>query len=208
MEKKPFIVIIIVLAITFSMLLAIKYYRPALTEQANLSQIPFEKGKWLGTHLPLDSASVAMLSPDQLFSGIYSDSMGNKVQLFIDYYSPQNTSGAIHSPRNCLPGSGWIIVNTEKKLVNIGQKVIDANRIFLQSGDSRQTMDFWYVCRYGETANDYMFKFYNMLSALTLKPTDKAFIRFVTNNDANSIAAMEEFEKEMIDDIYLYLPFR
>ncbi len=208
MEKKSFIIIIILLAITFSMTMTIKYYRPSVPEQSGLAQIPFEKGGWLGTYLPLDSASIAMLNPDRMFSGIYSDSTGNKVQLFVDYYSPQNTWGGIHSPRNCLPGSGWVILSTEKRPMELNGKRFTANRLTLQSGSSRQVMDFWYVCRHGETANDYIFKYYNMLSALTLKPTDTAFIRFVTADDAKSIAAMEQFETEIVSDIYLYLPFR
>jgi len=68
-------------------------------------------------------------------------------------------------------------------------------------------MDFWYITRYGETANDYKLKFYTMISSLTLRPTDKAFVRFVANGDSLSIAAMEEFEAVIIGDIYGHLPF-
>ena len=69
-------------------------------------------------------------------------------------------------------------------------------------------MDFWYITNYGETANDYVFKFYEMLSALTLQPKDVAFVRFVADGDPQSLEALEQFKELFLPEIYDRLPFK
>ena len=68
-------------------------------------------------------------------------------------------------------------------------------------------MDFWYVTNYGETANDYVFKWYETLSSITFRPKDVAFIRIITNDDPRSLAALARFEQLFIRQIYSHLPF-
>jgi hypothetical protein len=46
-----------------------------------------------------------------------------------------------------------------------------------------------------------------MVSSLMLRPTDKAFVRFVAADSPQSIAAMERFERLFIAEIYSHLPF-
>ena len=66
-------------------------------------------------------------------------------------------------------------------------------------------MDFWYITHYGETANDYMFKIYMLVSALTFKPRDIAFVRFVAQDDPKSLAALDEFQSLVLKEIYGHL---
>ena len=132
---------------------------------------------------------------------------GDRVQLFVDYYSPENTVGSIHSPRNCLPGSGWVIMGSAPKAIEYNGRSMGPARFSPALGQARQVMDFWYITRMGETASDYRLKFYTMVSSLILRPTDKAFVRFVALDDPRSVAAMEAFERQFIHEIYACLPF-
>ena len=68
-------------------------------------------------------------------------------------------------------------------------------------------MDFWYVTRRGETANDYQFKLYTMISSLTLQPTDVAFIRFAAYDTPAGLQALDDFEQTFVPLIYSYLPY-
>lgn len=207
MEKKTFIIFAGALVFMFMATLSIRYYRSPVRQADQLGQVPLAVGNWIGQAEPLAAPVMELLNPDQLFSATYVNPSGARVHLFVDYYSPENTTGAIHSPRNCLPGSGWVIAGTVPRPISAGGRVIEANRFYLTLGESQQVMDFWYITRQGETANDYRLKFNTMISSLTLKPTDKAFVRFVTANDPASIAAMEEFELQLIGEIYRRLPF-
>jgi len=207
MEKKSFVVILLVFVFTFAACTVIRYYRAPVGRKVMIEQLPLTKGAWVGRTVTVTPEVMVILSPDQLFSASYVGPSGNQVQLFIDYFSPENTTGAIHSPRNCLPGAGWIIVGSEPRVIEAAGRRIPAIRMNLSLGQSRQVMDFWYITRFGETANDYRLKFNTMISSLTLRPTDKAFVRFVSKQDPQSIAALEDFERLFIDDIYAHLPF-
>lgn len=207
MEKKTFAIMLAVLLATVGGAFAIRYFQTNAVANVGLGQLPLEKGEWIGQVETLPSSILALLNPDQLFTATYVNRSGQSVNLFVDYFSPKNRAGAIHSPRNCLPGSGWVIIKSEPRPIMAAGKSIPASRFYLRLGESLQIMDFWYVTRLGETANDYRLKFNTMLSSLTLRPTDKAFIRFVSSADPRSVAAMEEFERLFIAEIYNRLPF-
>lgn len=68
-------------------------------------------------------------------------------------------------------------------------------------------MDFWYVTYFGETSNDFVFKFYELLSSLTFRPRDVAFVRFVASADPQHLEALKEFESLCTQEIYKLLPF-
>jgi EpsI family protein len=207
MEKKSFIAILTILIFTFAACTMLKYYRAPVGRKVLIEQLPLAANGWVGQS---DNVSVdirELLSPDNLFSATFVGPSGKKVQLFIDYFSPENTTGAIHSPRNCLPGSGWVIKDSKPRLIEVAGRHIKAHRMELLLGESRAIMDYWYITRYGETASDYVLKLNTMISSLTLRPTDKAFVRFVSSDDPQSIAALEDFERLFINDIYTHLPF-
>jgi EpsI family protein len=185
----------------------IRYYRAPVRRKVIIEQLPLAKSGWSGQAETISAEEKELLSPDNLFMASYTNPSGSKVQLFIDYFSPENTTGAIHSPRNCLPGSGWVIVDSEPRSIEAAGRRIPAIRLHLALGGSREVMDFWYITRYGETASDYRLKFNTMISSLTLRPTDKAFVRFISSQDPKSIAALEDFEQLFIGDIYGHLPF-
>jgi hypothetical protein len=95
----------------------------------------------------------------------------------------------------------------EPREININGRIIKANRFHLRLGETKQVMDFWYITRHGETANDYKFKIYTMLSSLTLQPTDVAFIRFVAYDTPSGKQALDDFEQTFVPVIYGYLPY-
>lgn len=207
MEKKSFIAVLIIFAATFAACMVIKYYRAPVGRKVVIELLPLNIGGWNGKVVEMPAGVRELLAPDQLFSASYISPEGGKVEFFVDYFSPENTTGAIHSPRNCLPGSGWVIIGSEPRTIEAAGKRISANRMYLSYGNSKEVMDFWYITRYGETANDYVLKFNTMISSLTLRPTDKAFVRFVASQDPQGIAALEEFERQFIGEVYSHLPF-
>jgi len=207
MAKKTFIAILLLLVITFSFTYVIKHFNSTSYRISSLSTFPLKLGNWQGTVDIVSQATLDMLNPDQLFSATYINSQGHKVQLFFDYFSSSVSVGGVHSPRNCLPGSGWTILKSEDRIISVGNRSIPASRFYLNLGESKQVMDFWYVTRKGETSNDYTFKLYTMLSSLKLQPTDVAFIRFAAPDNARSLESLDDFEKTFTPVIYQYLAY-
>ncbi len=207
MAKKSFVIILILLMATFLFGLAVKNYKPSVTATVDINDFPLQKGEWTGQVDNLTPGIIQMLNPTVIFSAAYVNADGIKVQLFFDYFSSLNNIGGPHSPRNCLPGSGWLISGSEEREIELNRGSIKAGRFFLQLKESTRVMDFWYVSRRGETANDYRFKFDSMVSSLTFQPNDMAFIRIVCDNDPVSLEALNQFEKQFVDEIYVRLPF-
>ena len=207
MAIRTFIIMLSMIIMTFFFNMMIKYYRPQDPVNMSFDSFPLLKGEWIGERDSLAPTVVALLNPDQIFSATYTNKDEIKVQLFFDYFSSENIKGAVHSPRNCLPGSGWVITSSSKRNIEFDNRIIAANRFYLRLKGSKQVMDYWYITRYGEAASDYVLKAYTMVSAVTFRPTDVAFIRFVANQDPESLEALEEFEEAFINEIYESLPF-
>jgi len=207
MAKKAFIAILFLLVLTFSFSYVIKHFKSIPYGISSLSTFPLKLGDWQGKVDIVPQSTIDMLNPDQLFSATYYNPQGHRVQLFFDYFSSSVSVGGVHSPRNCLPGSGWTILDVKPREININDKLFSGSRFHLRLGENKQVMDFWYVTRKGETANDFTFKLYTMICSLKLQPTDVAFIRFAAFDNAGSLQALDDFEKTFTPVIYRYLAY-
>src|SRR5579863_7286530 len=85
-----------------------------------LHELPLQVGSWKasGPDQSLTPSDEAVLKPDEYILRDYVDGgSARSVSLFVAYFkSLQNTYGP-HSPRICLPGSGWLV--SSNKLVNV-----------------------------------------------------------------------------------------
>jgi EpsI family protein len=207
MDKKSFAKILTILILTFAIALVIKYYRPSSLGDVNLDNFPLIIGQWHGERDVVSQPVLDLLNPVDIFSATYTNSDGAQIHLLFDFFSSDATFGGPHSPRNCLPGSGWVIQEVEHHNVSVNGRTIPAGRFALQFGATKRVMDFWYVTNFGETSNDYVFKLHLLLSSLTFKPRDVAFVRFIANDDPVSLEALEQFQQLTVEEIYRFLPF-
>jgi len=207
MDKKSFGIIISLLVVTFAITSLFRYYRPQSAAVANFDSFPLEVGQWVGRAEKIDRWTLELLNPKAIFSATYVNPNGVRIHLFFDFFSSEASFGGPHSPRNCLPGSGWVIFDDYEHPIQLDERTIPAHRFELRYEQTGQVMDFWYVTNFGETANDYVFRLYETISSLTLRPKDVAFIRIITDDNPRSLEALAEFEKLFVGRIYSYLPF-
>lgn len=207
MGKKSFYLCLGAVVFTFIFTLLIRFYRPQTAGNVDFDNFPMKIGEWRGERDTISPDILGILNPQAIVSATYTNPEGISVHLLCDFFSSEATFGGPHSPRNCLPGSGWTITGTESNSIEVANRIIPAGRFQLQLDQFHQVMDFWYITHMGETANDYVFKLYELLSALTFKPRDIAFVRFVAKDDPESLAALKEFQKLSLKEIYQRLPF-
>lgn len=207
MDKKAFYLIIGLILVVFVFTMLLTYFRPVSAGDVNFDDFPLELGQWRGKKENISQTVIDLLNPMDITSISYVNNDGVSIHLFFDYFSSDASFGGPHSPRNCVPGSGWIIENTFEKDIELDGRIIHSGVFELRFEKSFSVMEFWYVTHFGETANDYKFKLYELLSALTFSPRDVAFIRFVTSNDPRSLKALKEFQTLVVPEIYKQLPF-
>ncbi|MCP4705701.1 MAG: EpsI family protein [candidate division Zixibacteria bacterium] len=189
----------------FLLSVLIRNYRPDQIHEVDLSTFPLIKNGWVGQNHNIDQSVIDMLNPNELFSATYTNGDGVSIQLFFDYFSASNRTGGPHSPRNCLPGSGWAILDQSSVKLDIENRSIDIARFNIAFKSYQSVMDFWYITKYGETSNDYVYKLYLMLSSLTLQPADRAYVRIICDSSPNNLEALKHFEETFVTEIYRYL---
>lgn len=207
MAKKAFLTMLALLCATFAFSATIKYYRPVASHRVDVSQFPLQKGEWTGHTLFIDRGILDMLNPDAIFNALYANNSGDEIDLFFSYFAGDNAQGGVHSPRNCMPGGGWVILETQPRMIKVGNASVPASRMMVRFGKTVRAVDYWYITRYGETSSDYALKLYTMISALSFKPTDVSFVRFIGNADPDGLQQLDSFEQQFAQEVYRLLPF-
>jgi EpsI family protein len=128
----------------------------------------------------LDDAVLRTLRPDDYMHRSYEDASGRQLALFIAYYARQLGGSTIHSPRNCLPGSGWEPVRHQRLVVSTpyGDGTVNRYLVEHESG-ARALVFYWYQGRGRVEANEYMVKRDLVRDALLKRRSDEALVRIV-----------------------------
>lgn len=147
----------------------------------SLAEFPKTLGDWTTiSEQKIDDGSMRILQVDDYFMRYYRNSNGEIIMLYIGYFESQREGKGIHSPRQCLPGAGWLPVDTSVYQMEVpghNPETIPVNKFIMGKGLDRQLYLFWYHGRGRVYASEYWNKIYLMWDGLTKKKTDGALIR-------------------------------
>ena len=103
------------------------------------------------------------------------------VNFYAAYYQTQDSTRAIHSPHDCIPGGGWEITKFEQRFIpaTAATPAFKVNRAIVQLGSHRQIVYYWFDERGRQFTNEYVARWYLFWDALTRHRTDGALVRFV-----------------------------
>ena len=139
------------------------------------------------------------------FYGCATPPMG--AHLFVAYFRTQRTGQAPHSPKNCLPGSGWTATsNREIEVAVAGRDTpLRVNRYLVSKGDAASLVMYWYHTRHHAIASEYWAKIYLVLDSLRYRRSDTALVKVtvpVLNRDEKRA---EEAALQLIEACYSHL---
>ena len=80
------------------------------------------------------------------------------VDLFIAFYAQQRAGESMHSPKHCLPGSGWEIWRHDSAVVSTNGKPYEVNKYSIQNAGTRMLMFYWYQSKGRIIASEYLGK--------------------------------------------------
>ena len=128
----------------------------------------------------LDTETERVLQADQYLLRRF-ESGGLPVDVFVAFYGSQRSGHTIHSPLNCLPGTGWAWAQRDREdITTNGGAMMTVNRnIATRNGDSL-VVYYWYQSRGRVTASDYRNKFLLVRDAALLHRSDGALVRVTT----------------------------
>jgi EpsI family protein len=179
----------------------------------SLAEFPMQLGDWaVISEQKIEGRSMEILQVDDYFVRNYRNCKGEVVGLYIGYFKSQREGKGIHSPRQCLPGAGWVPVNTSVyRMAAPGHNPdkVPVNKYVMGKGLDRQLYLFWYHGRGRIYASEYWNKIYLIWDGLTKKRTEGALIRvnnLVIGNPEDALRTQSDFIKLFFPLLKEYIP--
>lgn len=175
-----------------------------------LSSFPLNIGNWQGAEVTIPQWALDVLGGGEFAERRFSrSSQEPSVDLFMAYFPSQRMGSTMHSPQNCLPGSGWTPVNFSRvDLARPGGGSIRVNRYVLARGMDRLLVYYWFQEHGRVVASEYWSKFYLVADAIRLNRSDGALVRITTGIDdpVRADRRAVEFVETVLPSLDRYIP--
>jgi EpsI family protein len=179
-----------------------------------LEAFPAALGNWrMAVNAPIEKAVLDVLKADDTMNRVYGNPAGVGANLFIAYFKTQRNGAAPHSPKNCLPGSGWEPVErpgTISIAVPGRAEPIVANRYVVARGDQKSVVMYWYQSHDRVIASEFEAKFWLIADAIRYRRSDTALVKVVVPVRAvdteDAVAVAVEFVRAAFPAITAQLP--
>jgi EpsI family protein len=193
----------------FILLHSVSHGEPVVPHQP-LLQLPYTVGTWSGQERPLSQQIVQAVSVSDYTNRVYFADGNVPVQLYVGYYGSQKTGDTIHSPKNCLPGSGWDPIHSGFANISVaGGRQIVVNENVIQKDENKQLVFYWYQGRGRVNASEYAGKFWMVADAISRNRTDGALVRLITpiiDNEASARARLVAFTQGLFPQLDEIIP--
>ncbi len=157
----------------------------------DFASFPLRIGDWNGQRLPdLDAETLSTLGVSDYLNAAYRRG-GDEVSLYVGYYRSQRAGESIHSPRNCLPGGGYEVLEARRGELDIpalGRR-IPINRYRLQRDQEQLMVLYWFETHGRVIANEYTGKAIMVWESLRTGRSDGALVRVVGTGPRGAEAA-------------------
>jgi len=181
----------------------------------SLRNFPLVLGDWRGEERTIGEQELDILKLTEYAMIAYQNATHPApVELYVAYYESQRKGTSAHSPRACLPGSGWVFEEFGQKQIpgiKPDGSLLDVNRVLVSMGEQRLLVYYFFMQRGRIVTNEYLVKWYIFWDSLTKGRTDGALVRFVAPvTDVADVPASEkrliEFLAKAYPSLYYYLP--
>jgi EpsI family protein len=181
------------------------YSRPEpKLERSLLKEFPREVGEWrLINEQHIDDESMAVLLVDDYISRTYYNIKGEAIGLYIGYYNTQREGKQVHSPRQCLPGSGWSTLEKRVYVLELEDEKKSTINLYLMGKNTEKHLYLWWYQGRGRLySNEYLNKLYLMWDAMTKRRTDGALVRI----NMPVISSIDQTLETELDFVYDFFP--
>ena len=161
-------------------LLSLRSAGEAVPLRRPLEAFPTAVGEWqMRSSSLLDTESLQLLKVTDYLVRRYVDGEGRNVWLYIGYWDTQRRGAQIHSPRNCLPGSGWepVEASTLTSPLGDGRPPLTVNRYLVQKERDQQLVFYWYDAQGRAVAGEIEARLEMVRSSIVRNRTDGALVR-------------------------------
>lgn len=134
------------------------------------------------------------LSRTYVKDGIHAD-------LFIAYYAEQRAGESMHSPKHCLPGSGWEIWDYGSTDIRANGQSFKVNRYSIENSGQRRLVLYWYQSKGRIIASEYVGKLLLARDALLQNSTAGSIVRIIVPDQPGALDYARSFASELIPQV-------
>lgn len=173
--------------------------------RTTFATFPSKIADWNGTTKALSLAELSKLDVTDYYLGDYrKEGSVKSVNLYMAYYASQRVGSSIHSPSNCLPGSGWKVEERDIVPVALRVQTIPVTRMVLRKDNEGLLVYYWFHGR-GRILNEqYGAKWYLAVDSIRINRTDGALVRVSTPFAPNE--KLEDADRLMQDFLAAAVP--
>jgi len=180
----------------------------------DFSEFPMHLASWNGQREPMESVYIDALKFSDYIMANYSRGTGDGVNFYVAYYNSQRKGEAVHSPKVCLPGGGWVIEQFDRRAisgVSTSGEPLPVNRVLIAHGEDKQLVYYWFQQRGRAITSEYLVKWYLFWDALTRNRSDGSLVRLIApippNGSAqHADAVLQEFTRNIAPLLARYVP--
>lgn len=182
------------------------------TSRRPLSEMSAILGDWRqkGSAMKFDAPTESILRTTDYTMREYAAQDGRNANLYIGYYASQKTGATYHSPQNCLPGAGWVMIQPE--LVEIktpSGNIFTANKFIIENGAYSEVLIYWYQGRGRAAASEYTDKINTIWDSVVRRRSDGAMVRVMTavgGDEQKATAAAIDLSAKAADKLSDFVP--
>jgi EpsI family protein len=179
-----------------------------------LEFFPARIGDWqMVQNVPIEQEILDQLKADDTLNRVYADAQSRTgLNLFVAYFKTQRTGQSPHSPKNCLPGTGWEPSATGflEVAVEGRPQPIKINRYVVSRGDEKSVVLYWYQSRRRVIASEFSAKFWLVMDSIRYHRSDTALVRVsvpvLRNDDEGATRLGVAFVQSIFPVLKSYLP--
>jgi EpsI family protein len=196
MPNQPAVILSALLAIQGAAFYELSRRTEAVPAATPLARFPSAIGEWrIVREGEIEPDERDVLRADDYLKRLYATPSGKWASLFVAYFQSQRAGQTPHSPKNCLPGSGWAWSVADTIIVDISGRArpIAITRYMVSKGDQRAVVLYWYQSRHRVVASEYQAAAFTAWDALRWNRTDTELVRVVTPVTEDGVEFIQAF---------------
>jgi EpsI family protein len=149
---------------------------------------------------PLDDEVLAQLQPTSYIERTYTKT-DITADLFVAFYAQQRAGESMHSPKHCLPGSGWEIWDYGSLEIPVRGRPVKINKYSISREGTRMIVLYWYESKGRIIASEYVGKMLLARDALLQNSTAAAIVRIIVPDKPGALNDASSMAEELIPQI-------
>jgi EpsI family protein len=152
----------------------------------------------------LDQETLDVLKADDILARVYRNvDTGSVATMFVAFFQTQRTGKTPHSPKNCLPGSGWVSLESGYLTIPIsGAAPIQVNRYVVAHGENQSVVLYWYQSHNRVVASEYTAKVFTVADSIRYNRSDTALVRVVTDARGGDTARATDQAASLVQSFF------